>query len=230
MSVSRAFAPRPSKKPASVSPEGGSASVAGGVVPPTTSVTSYRRDGEAYVTPASSTLDDGKVSLIQSPHPGLVAGLTEIQTKLNQLIATYSEEDVMGQQEEKQVDRDKTRENSLSPEEYLGIRKAKDLALRATVRPITSPNQSSPPHRQLASTGTSVEPLPSSADEFDAPEPDVEEESPPAISLAAILAAGFHSADASEKKEIRKRVKQEDVVAAFEEEIRRIGVLARTLT
>ena len=198
-------------------------------MPAATSVTSCREDGEAYVTPASSTLDDGKVDLIHSPHPELVAGLTEIRTKLDWLIATYGEEDTRGQQEEKQVDCDKTRENSLSPEEYLGIHEAKDLALRATVRPITPPDQSSPPLLPLTSTGTSVELLPSSADEFDAPQPDVEGVSPPAISLAAVLAAGFHSADASEKKEIRKRAKRENVVAAFEEEICRIGILAKTL-
>lgn len=127
------------------------------------------------------------------------------------------------------MDCDKTRENSLSPEEYLGVHEAKDLALRATVRPITPPDQSSPPRGRLVSTGTSIELLPSSADDFDAPQPDVEE-SLPATSLAANLAAGFHSADASEKKEIRKRAKRENVVAAFEEEIRRIGILARTLT
>lgn len=65
-------------------------------MPATTSVISCREDGEAYVTPASSTLDDGKVDLIHSPHPGLVAGLTEIQTKLNWLITAYSEEDTRG--------------------------------------------------------------------------------------------------------------------------------------
>jgi hypothetical protein len=199
-------------------------------VPLATSVTSYRKDEEAHVTPASSILDFGKVRLIRSPYPGLVAGLTEIQTKLDQLITAYSEEDVRNQPKEKQVGCDKTRETSLSPEEYLGIHRAKDLALRATLRPITPPDRSSPPYPQLASTGTSVELLPPSADEFDAPQPDVEEESPPAISLAAILAAGFYSADAFEKKEIRKRAKQENVVAAFEEEIRRIGILARTPT
>ena len=200
----------------------------GGVVPAATGVTSCREDGEAYVTPASSTLDDGKVDLTHS-HPGLLAGLIEVQTKLNWLIAACGEQDTRGQQEEKQVDCDKTRENSLSPEEYLGIHEAKDLALRATVRPITPPDQSSPPLLPLTSTGTSVELLPSSADESDAPQPDVEEVSPPAISLAAVLAAGFHSADASEKKEIRKRAKRENVVAAFEEEICRIGILAKTL-
>ncbi|GAB7336947.1 hypothetical protein MBLNU13_g02312t1, partial [Cladosporium sp. NU13] len=193
-----------------------------GVVSAATSVTSCREDGEAYVIPASSTLDDRKVGLIHSPHPGLVAGLTEIQTQLNRLIAVYGREDTRGQQEEKQVDCDKTRENSLSPEEYLGIYQARDLALRATLRPIAPPDLSSPTHRRLASTGPSVEPLPSSANELDAPQPDVEGESPPAISLATILAAGFHSADASEKKEIRKRAKQENVVTAFEEEICRL--------
>lgn len=201
-----------------------------GVVSAATSVTSCREDGEAYVIPASSTLDDRKVGLIHSPHPGLVAGLTEIQTQLNRLIAVYGREDTRGQQEEKQVDCDKTRENSLSPEEYLGIYQARDLALRATLRPIAPPDLSSPTHRRLASTGPSVEPLPSSANELDAPQPDVEGESPPAISLATILAAGFHSADASEKKEIRKRAKQENVVTAFEEEICRVGALAKTLT
>lgn len=155
--------------------------------------------------------------------------MTEIRNKLNQLIASYGEGNVSRQQKGKQADCDKTRENSLSPEEYLGLHEAKDLALRATVRPITPPDQSPPPHRRLASTGTPIELLPSSADDFGAPQPDVEE-SLPAISLAAILAADFHSADASERKEIRKRAKQENVVAAFEEEIRRIGILARTLT
>jgi hypothetical protein len=201
----------------------------GGAGPPSTSVTSYRKDEEAYVTPASSTLDVGKVGLTHSPRPELIAGLTEIRTKLNQLIADYGEEDIRERQEEKQVDCDKTRENSLSPEEYLGIHEAKDLALQATVRPITTPDLSSPPHRRLASTGTSIERLPSSADGLDAPQSDVEE-GLPAISLAAILAASFHSANASEKKEIRRQAKQENVVAAFEEEIRRIGILARTLT
>jgi hypothetical protein len=126
------------------------------------------------------------------------------------------------------VDYNKTRENSPSPEEYLGIYEAKDLALRATVRLITPPDPSSLPLRPLTSTGTSVELLLSSASEFDAPQPDVEEESPPATNLAAVLAASFHSADSSEKKEIRKRAKRENVVVAFEEEIRRIGILART--
>ena len=65
-------------------------------MPATTSVTSYREDGEAYVTPALSTLDDGKVDLIHSPHLELVASLTEIRTKLDWLIATYSEEDTRG--------------------------------------------------------------------------------------------------------------------------------------
>jgi hypothetical protein len=60
----------------------------GGVVPPATSVTSYRKDEEAFVTPASATLDVGKVGHIHSSHPELIAGLTEIRTKLNQLIAT----------------------------------------------------------------------------------------------------------------------------------------------
>jgi hypothetical protein len=63
---------------------------------PATSVTSYRKDEEAYVTPASSTLDVGKVSLTHSLHPGLVAGLTDIQARLNKLITTYSEENLSG--------------------------------------------------------------------------------------------------------------------------------------
>ena len=97
----------------------------------------------------------------------------------------------------------KTQENSLSPKEDLGIRKAKDLALQATVRSIMPLDQSSLPLCLLMSTRTSVELLLSSANEFDAPQLDVEGESLLAISLAAILAADFHSADASEKKEIR---------------------------
>jgi hypothetical protein len=192
-------------------------------------MTSCREDGEAYITPALSTLNNGKISLTYSPHPGLVASLTEIQTQLSRLIAVYGEEDTGSQQEEKQVDCNKTRENSLLPEEYLSIHEAKDLALRATVRPITPPDQSSPPLRLLTSTGTSVELLLSSANEFDAPQPDIEEESLLAISLAAILAAAFYSADASEKKEICKQAKRENVVIAFEEEIRGIGILVRTL-
>jgi hypothetical protein len=201
-------------------------------VPPAISVTSYREDKVAYVTPASSTIDVGNVGLVHPLHPELVAGLTEIRTKLNQLITAYGEEDVRGQQERKQegkqVDCDKTWENNLSPEEYLGIHEVKDVALRASVRPITPPDRSSPPYRQLASTGTSIELLLSSADDLDAPQPDVEERLP-TTSLASILAAGFHSAETSQK-EIRKRAKQENVVAAIEEEIRRIGTLARTLT
>jgi hypothetical protein len=65
-------------------------------VPAATSVISYREDGEAYMTPASSILDDGKVDLIYSPHLGLVTSLTEIQTKLNWLIAAYGKEDTRG--------------------------------------------------------------------------------------------------------------------------------------
>ena len=69
----------------------------------------------------------------------------------------------------------------------------------------------------------------SSADDFDAPQPDVEGENPLATNLAAVLAASFYLADSSKKKEIRKRAKRENVVVAFEEEIHRIGILARTL-
>jgi hypothetical protein len=178
----------------------------GGARPPSTSVTSYRKDKEAYVTPVSSTLNVGKVGLTHSPCPELIASLTEIRTKLNQLIADYSEEDIREQQEEKQVDCNKTQENSLSPKEYLGIHKAKDLALQATVRPITTSNLSLPPYCRLASTGTSIERLLSSANSLDAPQSDVKE-GLLAISLAAILAASFHSANASEKKEIQRQAK-----------------------
>lgn len=199
------------------------------VVLPSTNKTSCRKDERAYVTPAPSTLNAEKADLVRSPPLRLIADLVDIRARLDDFIAAWGDIDVSSQQEDKHADCDKTRENSLSPEEYLGVHEAKDLALRATVRPITPPDQSSPPRGRLASTGTSVELLPSSADDFDAPQPDVQE-GLPATSLAAILAAGFHSADASEKKEIRKRAKQENVVAAFEEEIRRIGILARTLT
>jgi hypothetical protein len=198
---------------------------------PATSVTSYRKDEEAYVTPASSTLNIGKVSLTHSLYPGLVAGLTDIQTRLNKLISAYSGEDLSGQQKDKQADCDETRENSLSPEEYLGIQKARDLALHTTTRPITPPDQSSPPRPQPTCEGTPVEVLPSSTNEIDVIDtslPGVEKDLPPA-SLAAILATDFYSANTSEKKEIRKRAKRENVVIAFEEEIRRIGTLTRTL-
>jgi hypothetical protein len=203
----------------------------GGVVLPATSVTSYRKDEEAYVTPASSTLDVGKISLTHSLHPGLVAGLIDIQTRLNKLIAACSEENLSGQQEDKQADCDETRENSLSPEEYLGIQEARDLALHTTTRPITPPGRPSPPRPQPTCEETPVEVSPSSTDDIDVIDtslPGVERDLLP-TSLAAILATDFHSADASEKKEIRKRAKREDVVAAFEEEIRRIGTLTRTL-
>jgi hypothetical protein len=112
----------------------------------------------------------------------------------------------------------------------LGIQKARDLALHTTTRPITPPDQSSPPRPQPTCEGTPVEVLPSSTNDIDVIDtslPGVEKDLPPA-SLAAILATDFHSADASEKKDIRKRAKRENVVAAFEEEIRRIGTLART--
>jgi hypothetical protein len=56
----------------------------------------------------------------------------------------------------------------------------------------------------------------------------IEKDLPP-TSLAAILATDFHSANTSEKKEIYKRAKRENVVIAFEEEIRRISTLIRTL-
>jgi hypothetical protein len=114
----------------------------------------------------------------------------------------------------------------------LGIQKARDLALHTTTRPITPPDQSSPPRPQPTCEGTPVEVLPSSTndnDVIDTSLPGVQKDLPTAGSLAAILATDFHSADASEKKEIRKRAKRENVVAAFEEEIRRIGTLARTL-
>ena len=45
--------------------------------------------------------------------------------------------------------------------------------------------------------------------------------------LAATLAANFHSANASEKKDLRTRARQGNVIAAFEEEVHRVGVLAR---
>jgi hypothetical protein len=65
-------------------------------VPTATSVISCREDGEAYMTPASSILDDGKISLTHSPYLGLVASLTEIQTQLSRLIAVYGKEDTRG--------------------------------------------------------------------------------------------------------------------------------------
>lgn len=63
---------------------------------PTTDVTSYQKDEGAYVTLALSTFDIEKVGLIHSSHPGLITGLTDIRTKLDQLIAAYGEEDVRG--------------------------------------------------------------------------------------------------------------------------------------
>lgn len=198
------------------------------VVLPTTNRSLYPKDKEAYVTPALSTLDAGKVDLVRLPHLGMIAYLVKIQARLDQVIATYSGEDLSRQQEDKKTDSDKTRENSLSPNEYLGIHKAKDLALHATARPITPPNQSSPLRPQLTCLGTFVEIPPLSSHDIDPLLPAVEKDLLP-VSLAATLAADFHSANASKKKEIRIRAKQENVVAAFEEEIRRIGTLARAL-
>lgn len=152
----------------------------GGVLPPATSVTSCRKDEGAYVTLVSSTLDVGKVGLIHVPHPGLVADSTEIRSRLDELLATYGKGGVSGRQEDKQADCDETRKNSLSPEEYLGIRKAKDLALLATARPITTPDRSSPPHLRPTCELTPVEILSSSTDDIDVCTLGVKNDLPPA--------------------------------------------------
>ena len=53
------------------------------------------------------------------------------------------------------------------------------------------------------------------------------EESSPPPTLASTLAADFHAADGPGKKVVRARAKQSKITAAFEQEVRRIGALAR---
>jgi hypothetical protein len=202
------------------------------VVLPSTDKTSCRKDEGAYVTPAPSTLNAEKADLVHSPPLGLIADLVDIRARLDDFIAAWGDIDVSSQQEDKHADCDKTRENSLSPEEYLGTYQTNDLALHTTAGLITTPDPSSPLRPQSTCAGASTEissPSTNDIDAVDASLPGVERVLPP-ISRAAILAADFHSADIPKRKEIRTRAKRENVVAAFEEEVRRIGALAKALT
>lgn len=147
-----------------------------------------------------------------SSPPGLIDGLVDIRTKLDELIGNLCEAD------------DRTRENSLSPEEYLGIHEAKGLALRAAVHPPTPPSSSSPSCPQSFAVGAPIGACPSDADVSSS---DAREGAPPPTTLASTLAASFHSADGPGKKAIRAQARQGKITAAFEQELRGIAARAR---
>lgn len=147
-----------------------------------------------------------------SSRPGLTDGLVGIRAKLDELIGDLCE------------GFDRTRENSLSPEEYLGVHEARGLALRATVHPPTPPSSSSPFCPRPPGFPSSIGACPSDADVSSS---DAKEEVLPRPTLAGALAADFHSTDGPGKKVIRARAKQGKITAAFEQEVRRLGALAK---
>jgi hypothetical protein len=154
-------------------------------------------------------------SFVCSQPSDLIGCLVDIRARLDRIIDSYS-----------QVNSDRTRQNSLSPEEYIGIHESRGLALRATAGPPTPPDRLSPSNPLASYVETCIEVSP-----LDAHTPSSDVEKDPRDSsvagLAATLAADFHSANASEKKDLRTRARRGNVVAAFEEEVRRVGALAR---
>jgi hypothetical protein len=164
--------------------------------------------------PTKSVVESVVVEPDPSPSspPGLIDGLVDIRTKLDELIGNLCEAD------------DRTRENSLSPEEYLGIHEAKGLALRAAVHPPTPPSSSSPSCPRSFAVGASTGACPSDADVSSS---DAREEAPAPTTLASTLAASFHSADGPGKKAIRAKAKQGKITAAFEQELCGIAARAR---
>ena len=168
-----------------------SASPTGAATPPDSTKTSATRESR----------------LVCSPPCDLVSTLTNLRATLDGIIDSHScacaelHDSRDSQEPRNSQDGERTRENSLSPEEYIGLHEAKGLALRATLRPLAEPT---PP--------VSVDgPPPSGTD------------------LGVVLAAAFHSADAPGKKDLRARAKRENVVATFEGEVRRLGARARGL-
>lgn len=181
--------------------------------PPVEAATCGERSEDPPATEPTAVDVVGAEHILSSP-PGLIDGLVDIRAKLDGLIGALCEGG------------DRTRENSLSPEEYLGIHEAKGLALRAVARPPTPPSSSSPACSGPPGVGALIEISPSDADVSSS---DAREEAPPPLPLASTLAADFHAADGPGKKAIRARAKQATVTAAFEQEVRRIGALARRL-
>lgn len=162
---------------------------------------------EGHAEPEPTKADVVKADRVRSSPRRWVDSLIDARAKLDELIGTFCE------------DGERTRENSLSPEEYLGIQEAKDLALRAAVHPLTPPSGSSLPSSfgpRPSGVKTSIEASPS----------DPIDNSPP-LALASKLATDFHSADGSGRKAIRTQAKQGKITAAFEQEVRRVGALAR---
>jgi len=166
-------------------------------------------------TDAATSPDSTKTSassepkLVRSSPCDLVDRLTDLRAALDGIIDSHrrdcpglhDSEDSQGPRDSQ--DGERTRENSLSPEEYIGLHEAKGLALRATLGPLAG---RTPP--------TSIDrPPPSHTD----------------LNLGAVLAAAFHSADPSGKKDLRARAKRENVVATFEGEVRRLGACAKGL-
>lgn len=183
---------------------------------PTIPATVAEVSGEGGLELSSQTepADAGvvKVDRIRSSPLRLIDSLVDARAKLDEIIGGLCE------------DGDRTRENSLSPEEYLGIHEAKGLALRAVTSPPTPPSLSSPIRSGPLRVEVSGEDCRSDADVSSS---DAKEEEALPLTLASKLAADFHSADGAGKKAIRARARQNEVTAAFEQEVCRIGSLAR---
>jgi len=156
-------------------------------------------------------------ALACSPPSDPVDFLLDIRAKIDRFVGS-----IRGQEA------DRTRENSLSPEEYIGIHEARGLSLRAAVEAPTLRDRSSQPEPLSPRVETSLE---ACSPDAGPPLPDVERDLPPrdlpSPPLASTLAAGFHSADSPGKKAIRTQAKQGKITAAFERELRRIGERSR---
>lgn len=164
-------------------------------------------------TPVTAVADSRSRS-VSSPPPDPIELLVDIRAGLDRFF------DALRRRE---ADADRTRENSLSPQEYIGIHEAKGLSLRAIVETPTLPDRSSQPAALPPRQEASVEVCPPGADtSFSADKRDV-----PSPSLASTLAADFHSADGPGKKAARKRARQENITAAFEQEVCRLGALSK---
>ncbi|KAM0714672.1 hypothetical protein Q7P37_009970 [Cladosporium fusiforme] len=187
------------------------------IVAPTAEDPLSRKSIESCVTSSSPTLKAGKGNQIRSPPSSLFAELSNLRAKLDELIEEHGDNGVEDRREITLERNDETRGNSLSPEEYIGIHEARGLALRAAARPPTPPDRSPSPHPQPLSA---VDRSESSPADPGASLLDVRRDLPPPVNLAAALAADFHSADASGKKDIRTRARRGNVVAAFEEELK----------
>lgn len=175
-----------------------------------TTIPSNFRPSHFISSTASAPSNSG---LVCSPPSDLIRCLVDVRDRVDAFLNSHC-----------QADGDRTRENSLSPEEYISIHQARGSTLPgATTAPPTPPDRSSPSNVRRNCVETCVETPPSNADVSST---DVVKEASTA-DLATTLATDFHSVDASGKKIVRARAKSENVVAAFEEEVRRIGARIR---